>query len=177
MAGSFCRPQLYFTWDGFRDVNVMDIVNKCNNPSLHVTHYVLDFSYIYAHWEILPSSITLNPLLLIVYYGWWAVLSSVRSKDIHYVYFTDRVILAASRCIEEHKLNLDCNLPVSIASPDHFRCEFYYGGIFSKLLQSVFPLFIAFVRIVSAVFCRCPCTAVCTCICLLLTVPVRYRRR
>ena len=86
------------------------------------------------------------------------------------MYFTDRVILAASRCIEEHKLNLDCNLPVSIASPDHFRCEFYNGGIFSKLLQSVFPLFIAFVRIVSAVFCRCPCTAVCTCICLLLTV-------
>ena len=86
------------------------------------------------------------------------------------MYFTDRVILAASHCIEEHKLNFDCKLPVSIASPDHFRCESYNGGIFSKLLQSVFPLFIAFVRIASAVFCRCRCTAVCTCIFLLFTV-------
>ena len=37
------------------------------------------------------------------------------------MYFTDRVIVAAYLCIEKHKHNFECKLPVSIAPPHCFR--------------------------------------------------------
>ena len=80
----------------------------------HVTHYILDCSYIVT----LKWNFTIDLRSLWTRFCWWcngwlAVLNSVRWKDIGQaqVYFTDRVILAAYRCIEELKLNFDSKLP------------------------------------------------------------------
>lgn len=78
---------------------------------VHVTHYVLDCSYIVAHSEISTSPIALNPSLLMV--SWLIGCSQLSKLErlITHVYFTDHAILAANRCIEEHKLNVYCKLP------------------------------------------------------------------
>ena len=80
----------------------------------HVTHYILDCSYIVT----LKWNFTIDLRSLWTRFCWWcngwlAVLNSVRWKDIGQaqVYFTDGVILAAYRCIEELKLNFDSKLP------------------------------------------------------------------
>ena len=39
-----------------------------------------------------------------------------------FILFTDRVILAAYHCSEEH--NFNCKLPVGIAPPHCFHCKF-----------------------------------------------------
>ena len=68
------------------------------------------------------------------------------------ILFTDRVILAAYHCIEEH--NFNCKLPVDVASPHCFRCKFLWN-ILLRRLQSVFPLFISFICVGITVFCCC----------------------
>ena len=81
-------------------------------------------------------------------------LSSVCWKEIFLtcILFTDRVILAAYHCSEEH--NFNCKLPVAVASPHCFRWKFLWN-ILLRRLQSVFPLFISFICVGITVFCCC----------------------
>ena len=72
-------------------------------------------------------------------------LSSVRRKDILDVHCTDRVTVAAYRCIEKDNCTVNCE-----------RC--LISSSLLKRRQSVFLLFIGFICSVIVVFCRCLCT-------------------
>ena len=87
------------------------------------------------------------------------------------ILFTDRVILTAYHCIEEH--NFNCKLPVAVASPHCFRCKFLWNILLGRL-QSVFPLFISFICVGITVFCCC-LDLYKPLLCLLLMVCLRWQ--